>query len=161
MFGFAADAALGNWLIKTEAAYLDGLKFTTVSEEKSRLDLLAGLEYAGFTDTAISFEFANRHLFDFDQQMEQIPDCQQEDWIQYAIRFARDFMNDTVHLTFLVSSYGLLGNDGGFERLQVEYDITDVITLTGGVVFYESGDFPPFREIGDNDRLLLELDYRF
>ncbi len=161
MVGFAANVALGNWLVKTEAAYWDGLKFTTVSEEKSRLDLLAGLEYAGFTDTAISLEFANRHLFDFDQQMEQIPDAQQQDWIQYAIRFVRDFMNDTVHLTFLISSYGLFGSDGGFERLQVEYDITDVITLTGGVVFYEAGDFLPFREIGDNDRLLFELEYRF
>lgn len=161
MSGLAANLALGNWLLKTEAAYWDGLKFSTVSEEKSRLDVLAGLEYTGFADTNISFELADRHLFDFDPRMKQLPDGQQEDWQQFALRYTGDFMNDTVHLTVLVSSYGFLGADGGFERLQLEYDFSDSLSLTCGLVFYESGDFPAFREIGDSDRFLLELEYRF
>ena len=161
MLGTAANIAFGNWLFKGEAAYWDGLNYSTIPEEKSRLDMLAGVEYMGFSDTTISFELVNRHIFDYDPRLEKLPDSQRKDWSQYALRFVRHFMNDTLHATILISSFGLLGADGGFERLQLEYDLTDAITLSGGVVLYESGDFPGFREIGDNDRMLFELEYRF
>lgn len=161
MLGTAGNIAVGNWLVKAEAAYWDGLNYSTIAEEKSRFDVLAGVEYMGFSDTTISFEIANRHIFAYDPRLESLPDGQREDWSQYALRFVRNFMNDTLHATILISSFGLLGADGGFERLQLEYDLTDAITLTGGVVLYESGDFPGFREIGNNDRILFELEYRF
>jgi hypothetical protein len=161
MLGSAANVALGNWLLKAEAAWWDGLRYSTVDDEKSRLDILAGLEYTGFSEATVSFELANRHIIDYDPAMALLPDGQEENWSQYALRFVKDFNNDTLHLTVLVSSFGLLGADGGFERLQLDYDVTDNLTLTGGVVFYESGDHPGFREIGDNDRLLFELEYRF
>ncbi len=162
MAGMATNIALGNWLIKGEAAYWDGLKFSNLpTEDKSRLDLLIGFDYSGFTDTLISLELANRHLFEFDPRLEQMPDNQKEDWNQFSIRYVRDFVNDTLHLTLLVSSYGLIVSDGGFERFQVEYDLSDAITLTGGVVLYQSGDYPAFSDIGDNDRLLFEIEYRF
>jgi len=161
MLGTAVNLVVGSWLIKGEAAYWDGLNYSNVPEEKSRFDILAGLEYMGFSDTTISFEIANRHIIDYDPLLENLPDGQKEDWTQYALRFVRDFMNDTLHLTFIVSSYGLLGAEGGFERFQLDYDVSDNITLMGGVVFYESGDFPGFQDIGSNDRLLIELEYRF
>jgi hypothetical protein len=161
MLGSAANVALGNWLLKAEIAWWNGLKYSNSDEEKARLDILAGVEYTGFSETSISFEVANRHIIDYDPALEQLPDGQREDWAQYALRFVKDFQNDTLHLTILVSSFGLLGADGGFERVQLDYDLTDDITLMGGVVFYESGDFPGFREIGDNDRILFELEYRF
>lgn len=161
MVGSAANLALGNWLLKAEAAWWSGLNYSTISSEKSRLDVLAGLEFTGFSETTISLELVNRHIFDFDPALEQLPDGQKEDWAQYALRFVKNFRNDTIHLTVLLSSFGLLGADGGFERFQLDYDLTDALTLTAGVVFYESGDYPGFRETGDNDRLLFELEYRF
>ncbi len=161
MVGTAANIVLGSWLVKGEAAYWDGLKYSNVSDEKSRFDILAGVEYMGFSDTIISFEIANRHILDYDPLLENLPDGQREDWAQYALRFVRDFMNDTLHLTCIVSSFGLLGAEGGFERFQLDYDISDNVTVTGGVVFYESGDYPGFQDIGSNDRLLFELEYRF
>ncbi len=162
MSGIAANVALGNWLLKSEAAYWDGLRFTNLGgEEISRLDLLLAFEYMGFTDTVISVEAANRHLFDFDERLEKLPGAQQEDLAQYALRFVRDYRNDTLHFTLLYVSYGLWSEDGGFGRCQLEYDITDAVSLTTGVVLYQSGDYLPFRDIGDNDRILLELEYRF
>jgi hypothetical protein len=161
MFGTAANIVLGSWLVKGEAAYWDGLKYSNAADQKSRFDILAGVDYMGFSETTISFEIANRHIIDYDPLMKNLPDGQREDWTQYALRFVKDFMNDTLHLTFLLSSYGLLGAEGGFERFQLEYDISDNITVMGGVVFYESGDFPGFKDIGSNDRLLFELEYRF
>ena len=161
MFGTAGNIAMGNWLLKGELAYWDGLKYSNIEDEKPRFDILGGVEYMGFQETTISFEIVNRHILDYDPLLALPPDGQKEDWVQYAFRFVRDFMNDTLHLTILLSSFGLLGAEGGFERLQVEYDITDNLTILGGVVLYESGDFPGFQQIGSNDRLLFELEYRF
>lgn len=159
--GTAANVALGNWLIKGEAAFWDGLRFFNSAEKKSRLDTMVGFDYSGFSETTISLEFANRHLFDFDESLSQAPDGQKEDWNQFAFRFTRDFLNDTLHLTLLVSSYGIFAQEGGFERFQLEYDVRDDLKLTGGVVFYQSGDFPALKDVGDNDRLLFEIEYRF
>ena len=162
MFGFAADVALGNWLFKTEAAYLDGLEFSNpANKDFSRLDVLFGLEYSGFTETIIAVELANRHIFDFDARLAELPDGQQEDLVQSVIRLTQDFMHDTLHLTMLLSSYGIFGEDGAFQRYQLEYDVYDDIMVKGGMVFYQSGDFQPFQDIDDNDRIFLEMEYRF
>jgi len=161
MLGTAANIVLGSWLLKGEAAYWDGLRYSNIEDTKPRFDVLAGVEYMGFSETTISFEIANRHIMDYDPRLERLPDGQKEDWTQYALRFVKDFMNDTLHLTAIISSFGLLGADGGFERFQLDYDISDNLSVMGGVVFYEAGDFPGFKNIGDNDRLIFELEYRF
>jgi hypothetical protein len=159
--GAAANVALGNWLLKTEVAYWIGLRYSNIDDEKNRLDVLAGADYSGFKDTTISIEFANRHIFDFDELIALPPDGQKENWNQFSLRYTRDFMNDTLHLTLLASSYGLFAREGGFQRFQLEYDLTDSLSATGGVVIYQSGDFPSFKDAGDNDLLLFELEYRF
>ncbi len=162
MAGIAANIALGNWLVKTEAALLGGLQFGNLpGEEKSRLDALIGVEYSGFTETTISLEMANRHLFDFDSRLEAAPDAQQEDLAQYVFRFVREFMHDTLRFTLLISSYGLSFDGGGFERFELEYDLSDDLSLRGTVIFYESGNYYQLNDIGDNDRFLIELEYRF
>lgn len=161
MVGMAVNVAIGNWLLKGETAYWDGLRYANVQEEKSRLDILAGVEYSGFTDTTISLEIADRHICDYDSRLRSLPDGQREDWVQYAIRFSRKFLNDTLQLNVVLSSFGLLGADGGFERFQLDYDINDHLTLATGVIFYESGDHPGFTDIGDNDKAFMELKYSF
>ena len=159
--GGAVNYAVGNWLLKGEAAFWDGLRFSTIEEDKQRIDMLVGVDYSGFTETTITLEFANRHLVDFDDRLSQSPDGQKQDWQQFAFRLTKDFLNDTLHFTLLFSSYGIFASEGGFERFQLEYDVSDNLTLTGGVVLYQSGDYPSFKDVGDNDRLLFELEYRF
>lgn len=159
--GAAANVARGNLLLKSEAAWWNGLRFSNIDDQKDRLDLLVGADYSGFRETTISIEFANRHIFDFDERIGAAPDAQKEDWNQVSLRLTRDFLNDTLHLTMLVSSYGLFAREGGFQRFQLEYEIRDDLSVTGGVVLYQSGDFPSFINIGDNDRLLFKLEYRF
>ena len=53
------------------------------------------------------------------------------------------------------------GEDGMFERFQLDYDFTDAVTLTGGVIFYQSGDQGALSGIEDNDRAFFELSYEF
>jgi len=163
MFGSAFNIALGNWLLKAESAYLDGFEFFNAprGESFSRFDALVGFEYSGFHETVISFEIANRHLFDFVDALKQAPDKAVENEFQTAFRFTRKFLNDTLAVTFLAQTFGLLGDDGALQRISAEYDLTDSIKLSGGFVFYTSGDLRQFQNIGDNDRLFLGIRYSF
>ena len=45
--------------------------------------------------------------------------------------------NDTLNLTFLTNIFGPTGDGGGFQRFAAEYDLTDSVELTGGVVFFQ------------------------
>jgi hypothetical protein len=162
MGGIAANVALGSWLFKGEAAYLDGIEFYQVPDEKfARLDALLGVEYSGFADTVISFEAANRHLFDFDNRLEGAPDDARRNDFETAIRFSQRYLNDTLELSLLASTHGLRAENGGFQRLQVTYDWTDSVEVTAGIINYMSGDKLRFQGIADNDRLFARVRYQF
>lgn len=162
MTGMTSNVALGNWLLKGEAAWFEGLEYTNIADEDfSRFDCMGGIEYTGFTETVLSLEVVNRHLFDFDEQLSLAPDMTQENSMQTVAKLIRDFANDTFQLKILLSMFGAHGEDGMFERFQLDYALTDAVTLTGGVIFYQSGDQGALRSIEDNDRVFAELLYEF
>jgi hypothetical protein len=162
MLGGAFNMAWGNWLFKTEAAYFDGFKFAnTPDKEYSRLDGLAGVEYSGISDATITLDIANRHYFDFEERLEDSPDFQKEDLFEWAFRVTKPYLNDALTLTFLANIFGPTGDDGGVQRFTAEYDYTDSIQLTGGIVFYQSGDLRRTMGIGDNDRVYFNVQYNF
>lgn len=162
MFGVAANVTAGNWLVKAEAAYFNGFEyFSLPGEKKSRLDILLGAEYSGFTETMIALEIVDRRTFDFEKALEQAPDSVREDDFQIAARYTGDFWRDTLHLTFVGSILGLHAEDGSFERFSVQYDVMDALSVTGGVMLYHDGDKLFFRDIEDNDRIFLDVKYSF
>jgi len=168
MFGSAFNIAQGNWLLKTEAAFFDGIRFsdfysgavpTVNAKTYSRLDVLAGVEYSGFTDTTVSVEAVNRYYTDFNREAEL--SGEEENSFQTAVRISRDFLNETLNLTFLALVYEPTGDDGALFRLTAEYDLTDNIEIMGGIVDYKSGDLFEFSKIGKNDRLYFNIKYSF
>ncbi|MBW2618502.1 MAG: DUF1302 family protein [Deltaproteobacteria bacterium] len=162
MAGLAADVVMGSWLMKGETAFLHGLEFLALPDEKmSRLDLLLGVEYSGFAETSIALEAVCRHIIDFDQRLEGGPDDAREDDFQWAFRLNRDFLNDRLTLTLLASAFDALAQGGAFERLQLDYELTDSLLITLGLVLYQSGDRAFTENIGDNDRLFGQIRYSF
>jgi hypothetical protein len=162
MVGAAFNYAWGNWLFFTEAAFFDGIEFlNNPGKNYYRIDALLGTEYSGFTDTTVSFEIADRHITNYDSNLEDAPDFVEEDTFISALRLTRSYWHDTLNLTLLTQTFGITGDDGAFQRLSAEYDYTDSIEITGGVVFYKSGDLKRFRGVGDNDRVFLEIKYHF
>jgi len=162
MTGVTGNVASGNWLLKGEAAWWQDLEFATVPEQNfDRIDLMAGIEYTGFSETMLSLEFVNRHLVDFQDRLRLSPDFARQDQQQTALMFSRDFANDTIELKILCSIFGTHGEDGSFERFQLEYDVNDHTSLTGGIVFYQSGDQIAFSDVEKNDRVFLEYSYAF
>ena len=147
MAGAAANVAMGNWLLKAEAAYLKGFEYHDVKGNKARLDFLLGLEYTGLTDTTMSIEAANQHMFAFEGAMAESPNHMQEDSFQGVLRITRSFLHETLQITLLASVLGERGQDGAFERLSATYDITDALEMSGGFVLYQGGDNVFFRNI--------------
>ena len=148
-------------LFKTELAALDGLQYSTTQDEKSRIDFLMGTEYMGFKDSSISLEIANRHLNDYETQMINPADFVNKNELQTALRATRSFNHDTIDVTWLVSLFGSHGSDGGFQRLWANYDISDGLMATVGVVDYVGGDKPMMEALSDNDRVFAEVQYSF
>jgi len=160
MVGITADVALGNWLIKGEAASTFGLQtLGDPGKDFTRSDVLAGVEFTGLTDASVSFEVVNRHLHNWNPLLadEGLKENSQE----YALRFAADYMRDRLHITALTTRLSPLSSGGGFSRLSVEYDIKDALSVTGGVVAYHDGTRAPFSGIGENDRLFFEIKQSF
>jgi hypothetical protein len=161
MAGSALNIAYGNWLLKTEVAYLDGVRYNTTNDQKNRLDTLIGFDYMGFRDTTVSVEVANKHIFNHESQMKFAMDYVEKNEMQTALRYTKNFLNDTLDLSALFSIFGSSWENGGFSRLWLEYDIIDALNLEFGYVEYIGGD-KPFLDLNkDNDRLFATLKYSF
>jgi hypothetical protein len=175
MLGTGANFVAGSWLLKTELAHFNGIDYTTMATktypfigkltlpadnvEKSRTDFLVGLEYFGFSNTALSLEVVNRHIDDFEDDMK--PFFEKQDRMETALRYTGNFMNDRLELTALGVAFGERAQEGSMMRFQAAYDIQDALVLTTGVVTYQYGDIPPFTSIDHNDRVFAELKYSF
>jgi len=176
MVGSAFNVTSGNWLFKGEVAYFSGLRFYNIdidvdvmglqydlesNKKYYRVDSLLGVEYSGIENTSISVDIADRYITNFDEILEFPAFGVKENEFQWFIRLSRTFMNETLTLNFVTAIYGWKGQDGAIERFWAEYDVTDNIQFTGGVVFYESGELLNFENIGKNDRFFFEIKYSF
>ena len=158
--GAAFSAAVGNWLWRGEAALLHGLRLTEMPGESfDRLDLLAGFDYAGLTNTTLSLDLVNRHLQQPDQRLAAAA-IERDAW-SGALRYRGEFLHSRLALTALALWSGRQAEGGGLLRLGSEYQIADALNLGISLVNYIKGEASPFDRIADNDRLLLEIDYSF
>jgi hypothetical protein len=179
MAGTGANYTLGSWLFKTELAWVDGTHYTTSEEfdlaligeegvidvptetvRKHRLDFMAGVEYYGFNNTNISLEIANRHIFDYQSNMRPTFGVR-ENQVETAIRITRSFMNERLDLTLLGIIFGTKAQDGSVVRAEARYDVLDGLEVGLGIIFYQKGELPLFRNIARNDRIFFELKYSF
>ena len=161
MLGSAINIAKGSWLFKSEVAFIDGVRYNTTTDEKNRLDTLIGFDNMSFTDTVISVEVANRHVFNHESQMSLQSDFVDKNEMQTAIRATHSFYNDTLNVSALLSMFGSSWENGGFSRVWLEYDIIDGFNTNFGIVNYIAGDKPLTQVNKNNDRLFVDLTYSF
>ncbi|MDH4944528.1 DUF1302 family protein [Sulfurimonas sp. C5] len=153
MYGAAATVVSGSWLFKTELAYNKNYRYLQLANQKlDRFDALVGLEYNGIADTTISLDLADKY-FVKDYGLKQHN-------YQGALRITSDFMHDTLHLNYLFNAFGDRFDKGGYQRVWIEYDVTDSIKTTFGVVDYLGGN-AFFDSIEDNDMLFGDISYNF
>lgn len=160
MAGSAINIAYGSWLIKSEVAYLSGLKYNSTLDEKNRFDSLIGFDYMGIKDTVISLEIASRYILDYETQM-LLKDSVEENDVQTAFRYSQSFLHDTLDFTALLSMFGASWENGGFSRVWFEYDIADALSTNVGVVDYIGGDKTLMEKVKNNDRIFADIRYSF
>ena len=161
MLGTALNIAYGSWLLKSEIAFLDGVRYNTTDDDKSRLDTLAGFDYMGFKDTVLSLEVVNRHIFDYERQMQYQADFVDINEMQTAMRATHSFLNDSLNANLLVSIFGSSWKNGGFTRVWAEYDVMDGVVANFGMVDYMGGEKPLLEANKDNDRIFMDISYSF
>ncbi|MEN8147713.1 MAG: DUF1302 family protein [Campylobacterota bacterium] len=175
MAGVATNIVSGSWLYKAEAAYIMDIDYRSVDDNKNRLDALLGIDYSGFAKTVLSLELANRHIFDYEEIMLQntllsatvsFPDYVREDSVQVAARASYTFDHDNATVTYLISMIGSSNftfEDGGFQRLWIDYKLNDSVAVNAGIVDYIGGDgvVPFYNTLENNDRVFAELVYNY
>ncbi len=161
MTGIATNFIVNGFLIKAEIAYLSNLVYNTTSDKKSRVDSLLGIEYQGITDWVLSAEYANRSIQDYEDQMINSPDNVEENTAQLAIRTSYSFDHDNATVTLLHSTLGSGGEQGGFNRLWIDYAVNDQVQVSAGYIDYLSGTNVMWDAISDNDRLFFNAKYSF
>lgn len=162
MLGATGVFPVKNFLFRTEVAFLDDLKFSSIpGKEKSGLDVLLGADFSGLKNTIISVEFVNRHIFSFEPVMVFEPARNREDQLEYVFRINRTFMNETVSCSLVAAFAGEKGEDGSFQRIDTEYKWSDNTTLTLGAIFYHGGDNIIYEKIKNNDRVFCAIKWSF
>lgn len=160
MVGATLTKALGNVLLKAETAHLSGLRFSSLPEnDVSQTETLIGTEYSGFSETTLTVEVVHHHIHDFNDTLTS--DGHKENLMEYAVRFSRTFLNETLEATLIAGFSGEKGDLGSFQRLEMEYDASDSLALQMGSVIYHGGDSAMYQKIADNDRVFATVSLFF
>ena len=177
MFGIAGNVVSGPWLFKAESALNTGINYRSTTR-KNRLDILIGVDYMGINDTVISLEIADRYIIDYESKMLKLtlqeassqntfPDFVRKNSRSMALRSTYSFNHNNATVTYLLllngGGVGRERLDGGFQRLWIDYQYSDSISLNSGVIDYIGGHSPiPFYQaIKNNDRFFAEIQYDF
>lgn len=182
MFGTAFSLPVwGEWLMKGEIAYKDGIKvlenpggwsiptqkFIASNETSSKIEIVGGTEYSGIQSTTILFEAMLRFKQDYtslvdETESEDNEDDMDFDWVIAANRF---FLRDTLSVQAGLVFYGLTAKNGSVQLIRATYDLLDSVNLAGGIVLYDinnvSGADTNESKVSDNDRLFFEVKYSF
>lgn len=159
MNGIAANWVSGSWLFKGEAAHIADLHYSGVTAEYTRADILLGIEYSGITNSTLSLEIVERQITNYDSalQMTGVDKSAR----QLALAVKRDLNHDRLHLMALLLLNDWKTGNGGIARLSGEYELSDALAVTVGVVDYLDAASLPYSGVEDNDRLFGRLEYSF
>jgi hypothetical protein len=162
IIGLADAVVLSSWLLKSEIAYIQDLKYNSTIDEKNRFDALIGLEYNGIKNLNTSIEIANRHLLDYETKMQKAPDFTYNDEQQIASRISYSFNHEKGLIGFLHTVFTAKNKvNGGFSRLWLNYDLTDNIEYNIGVIDYIGGEKLFLDAISNNDKVFADISYHF
>ncbi len=160
MTGIAANVVEGSWLLKGEAAYFDGIRYSgVINPDQQRTDLLAGVEYSCIENANLSLEFSQSTINSYNTTL-ALAGIEQTNR-QMAIRFTQDLLHNQLHLIAMSMQGDWNFSSGGFSRLSGQYDLSDGLNITTGLVIFHSGRLFPIGSYGDNDRLFIEAKYSF
>ncbi len=182
-FGFSGNLVSGSWLFRTEIVRKIGkaiareqsdllnqlqvlfadLSTTVLTEddgakswsEKDTTQVMFGFDYSGIDDLTITFEAVGEKIENYEKNLSD-----SETGVELAAQITYSALNDTFEANLVWVN--LRGSNGDIVRLNVDYDIVDALTVSGGFIVYEASDeeatLYAFR---NNDRTFASLKYSF
>ena len=157
MAGSAGQIVWGDWLLKGEAAIVRDRSFALQPDrEITRTDWLFGVEYAAWENTHLIAELLYQDHHGFDNRVAGFPDFAIDHQTQAILFLRHSFLHHTLHAQSLFYASEEMGQ---FQRIWLEYDWLDGVTVVVGLVNYEDGDHPFASEITDNDKVFFRLEW--
>jgi hypothetical protein len=161
LLGISGQVARGDWLLKSELAWLDGLRFSEAEpRDRTRVDVMAGVEYLGIDETSLALEAVLRHLRGFDPELERSA-AQERNRVESSLVLTRDFVHDRLVARLVALGFGARFEDGALIRAELEYELRDALHATVGAVLYQDGELDFFDHVAHHDRLFAQLKYSF
>lgn len=159
--GIAALSVFGNYILKYEIAYIQGLKYFSRPKEKlNRVDLLLGVDYYGIKDAIISFEIVDKILLQHKKIMASIEQVEKHDFA-WGLQIQKNLLKNYLRIYGLFMINGINGKNGGFARISAQYDVIDNLAITLGTNLYLNGANLMYRNISRNNKIITEVRYSF
>jgi hypothetical protein len=161
LLGVSGQIARGDWLLKSELAWLRGLRLLEPDpRDRARVDAMLGVEYLGIDETSFALELVVRHLRGFSSRLERSAGAQRNA-VESSLAVTRDFFHDRLHARLVALVFGAHAEDGALIRTELEYELRDALHATLGLVLYQDGELPFFDHAAHHDRLFAQLKYSF
>ncbi len=159
-YGVASNYIAGNWLLKSEYAYSDGMLFNSntanlATVEKPQHEGVVGFRYSGISNVSVNWETQIRLISDHDNRISD-HHVKITSMLDLGWKTMQDSLNST-----LFWAQGVGDDTSGFVRIKMDYDVNDLLTVSSGVIVYYADEGDQLYTMQDNDRLFLGASYAF
>jgi len=161
VYGVSANNAFGDWVLRLEVAvnsdsYLLSNNLTTGRGiiNSPEVKSVIGLDYYGFADTLLSYQWFHSSISDYDDEI-----LRDKDNSIHTLTLRREFRNQTLR----VQLFALLDeeNDDGEVRAEVFYRYSDKLDVWLGFDGFYGDSLGLYGQFDSNDRITTGLKYSF
>lgn len=156
IIGIALQGVKGNWLLKTEQAWHQGISLqpqnpVAIWQQGDQWRGMLGLEYSGIYDLTISAETSHNYTPDWNEELSD------KKWqAGHALRLRYTLLNERLTLGALAMQTS--GDQGDVLRVTADWQVADEMTLSlTWVEYWASHKTQQLYAYRDNDALLLNL----
>jgi len=170
--GLFGNVVMGSWLFKFDLARKTGVAHRRTTDdilgqvannpnhirawdEKNVIEWMGGVEYAGISETTISFEYLGETIEDYQDNL-----ADEETTHAVSLYLSRDALHDRLVTTLWW--YREISTQADLFKLETSYDYSDELEFTLGISGFIVPDkdnfYYPYR---NNDRIYVGIQYGF
>ncbi len=163
--GVAGSYVAGSFLLKAEAALVDGLQAQALNGmlpgdmvDFQRAAGTAGFDFNHSSLGRVVGEIQYSQILNYDALNFLNTD---ENSVQWVLMYSKNFLRDSLTLTGQLIAFDIDASGGRLQGVTMEYAVNDQLTTALRYVDYVAGDFSFLNGADDRDRLIASIIYRF
>lgn len=160
LIGGSVSNALGDFTLRAEVGYRTDSYYVTSSAsnggvaQQPEIAMVLGLDWQGLSNTLISGQWFQSHLFDYQQATVR----DQTDHT-FSVLIRRDFINDTWRADLL--TLHSLNNGDGVVRPRLKHTLLSALDVWGGLDIFYGNNNGLYGQFDHQDRLVLGFEWGF